>query len=90
MEYMIDWRPYISHDPAVLRGKATLTGTRIGVDLVLRKLAEAATVAELLTHYPAVTEDAVLACLAYAADLAAGEQTFDLVPGAPRWTDGGI
>jgi uncharacterized protein (DUF433 family) len=84
MECMIDWRPYISHDPAVLRGNATLTGTRIGVDLILRKLAEGATVAELEADYPTLTEDAILACLAYAADLAAGEQTFDLVPGAPR------
>jgi uncharacterized protein (DUF433 family) len=81
MKLMIDWRQYITHDPAVLRGKATVAGTRIAVDLVLHKLADGLAVADILADYPSLSVESVQACLAYAADLAAGEQTIDLVSG---------
>ncbi|MDQ2900435.1 MAG: DUF433 domain-containing protein [Acidobacteriota bacterium] len=42
--------------------------TRIAVELLLRKLAEGATVGELLDGYPRLGEDGIRACLAYAAD----------------------
>ncbi len=84
MKTMIDWRPHIAHDPAVLRGKATIAGTRIAVDLILRKLSDGETTAEILADYPALSEDSIQASLAYAADLTAGEQTIDLASGPTR------
>ena len=42
----------IEVNPAVMMGKPVIRGTRIPVELILRKLAEGATEAELLDAYP--------------------------------------
>ena len=55
-------------------GKPVVRGTRIPVELLLRKLAEGATTGELLDAYPRLSEDDVRACLAYAADAIAHEE----------------
>ena len=68
----------IEINPSVMLGKPVIRNTRIPVELVLRKLAEGATVADLLDAYPRVTEADVRACLAYAADVVAHEETFPL------------
>ncbi len=65
-------------DPAVMLGKPVIRNTRIPVELVLRKLAEGAAVADLLDAYPRHTEADVRACLADAADAVAHEETFPL------------
>jgi uncharacterized protein (DUF433 family) len=46
----------IAIDPAVMLGKPVIRGTRITVELVLRKLGEGASVQELLEAYPHLTE----------------------------------
>jgi uncharacterized protein (DUF433 family) len=58
----------ITIDPEVMLGKPVIRGTRITVDLVLRKLAEGATESELLDAYPHLTIEDIRAALAYAAD----------------------
>jgi uncharacterized protein (DUF433 family) len=58
----------IEINPSILLGKPVIRGTRIPVELVLRKLAEGASIAELLDGYPRLVEADVRACLAYAAD----------------------
>lgn len=63
----------IEVDPAVLLGKPVIRGTRIPVELLLRKLAEGATIDDLLDAYPRLTRDDVQAALAYAADTIAHE-----------------
>jgi len=68
----------IEINPSVMLGKPVIRNTRIPVELVLRKLAEGATVADLLDAYPRLTEADVRACLAYAADAIAHEETFPL------------
>jgi len=68
----------IEINPSVMLGKPVIRNTRIPVELVLRKLAEGATVADLLDAYPRVTEADVRACLAYTADTVAHEETFPL------------
>lgn len=55
-------------DPEVMQGKPVIRGTRITVDLLLRKLSEGATEADLLDAYPHLTVADVRAALAYAAD----------------------
>ncbi|MBI4318182.1 MAG: DUF433 domain-containing protein [Chloroflexi bacterium] len=60
-------------NPAVMLGKPVIRGTRITVELILRKLSEGATVEDLLDAYPRLTRDDIRAALAYAADSLAHE-----------------
>ena len=60
-------------DPAVMLGKPVIRGTRITVELILRKLAEGATEQELLDAYPRLTREDIQAALAYAAEVVAHE-----------------
>jgi uncharacterized protein (DUF433 family) len=75
------WQEHISVDPAVCHGQACLRGTRIPVTVVLANLAAGLTAADLQRSYPAITQDAVAAALAYAADLTA-ERVVPLPPAA--------
>ncbi|MEK7278687.1 MAG: DUF433 domain-containing protein [Chloroflexota bacterium] len=63
----------IEINPAVMLGKPVIRGTRIPVELILRKLSDGATVADLLDAYPRLTRADVQAALAYAADSLAHE-----------------
>ncbi len=63
----------IEVNPEVMLGKPVIRGTRIPVELVLRKLGEGATEADLLDAYPRLTPADILAALAYAADALAHE-----------------
>jgi len=58
----------IEIDPKVMMGKPVVRGTRITVDLLLRKLAEGATEADLLDAYPRLTRADIKAAIDYAAD----------------------
>ena len=66
----------IEINPSVLQGKPVIRNTRIPVELLLRKLSEGATVEELLDAYPRITKDDIQACLVYAADAIAHEDTY--------------
>jgi uncharacterized protein (DUF433 family) len=59
--------PRISVDPQVCGGRPVVTGTRVRVSDVLEMLAGGASHAEILADFPYLTEDDVLAVLAYAA-----------------------
>ena len=47
----------IEINPDVMLGKPVIRGTRIPVELLLRKLADGATTADLLDAYPRLTAD---------------------------------
>ncbi len=47
----------IEVNPNVMLGKPVIRGTRVPVELVLRKLSEGATEAELLDGYPRLTPE---------------------------------
>ena len=47
----------IDIDPAIMMGKPVIRGTRITVELILRKLAEGASEDELLNDYPLTSGD---------------------------------
>jgi len=66
-------RDRITIDAEVMQGKPVIRGTRITVDLLLRKLSEGATEADLLNAYPHLTADDIRAALAYAADAVSHE-----------------
>jgi uncharacterized protein (DUF433 family) len=63
----------IEIDPNVMLGKPVIRDTRIPVELIVRKLSEGATEADLLDAYPRLTTEDIRATLGYAADLLAHE-----------------
>jgi uncharacterized protein (DUF433 family) len=66
-------------NPDVMLGKPVIRGTRIPVELILRKLSEGATEEDLLDAYPRLTRKDIQAALAFAADSLAHE-TILLLP----------
>ena len=64
----------IEINPEIMLGKPVIRGTRIPVELVLRKLSEGATERELIDAYPSLTVENIKAALAYAARTIAHEE----------------
>lgn len=58
----------VTADPAVMMGKPCIAGTRITVELILRKLGAGRSMTDVLEAYPRLTEDDLRAALAFAAD----------------------
>lgn len=63
------YQKYIESNPTVMMGKPVIKGTRITVELILEKLAAGETMEQILTVHPRLTEEAVRAALAFAADV---------------------
>ena len=76
------WNEYIHADPEVLAGKPVIKGTRLAVDFVLSLLAEGWSREELRTNYPQLTDDALCAVFAYAAEVLHDQTLLPLKPGA--------
>lgn len=72
----------ITHDPAVMGGRACLRGLRITVALVVNLVANGMSVEEILREYPDLEREDVWEALRYAAFLAS-EEIHPLVAGAP-------
>ncbi len=64
----------IEMNPRVMLGKPVLRGTRIPVELVLRKLGEGASEADVLDAYPRLTREDIHAAIRFAADTLAHEE----------------
>ena len=64
----------IEINPRVMLGKPVIRGTRIPVELILRKLSEGAAESDLLDAYPQLTHEDIQAAMRYAADTLAHEQ----------------
>ena len=58
----------IEVNPEIMLGKPVIRGTRVTVELLLRKLSEGASEEDLLEAYPHLTRDDIKAAIAYAAD----------------------
>lgn len=70
----------IEINPKVMLGKPVIRGTRIPVELLLRKMSEGASEADLLDAYPGLCAEDLRASLAYAADALAHEETVFVDP----------
>ena len=55
-------------NPRVMLGKPVIRGTRIPAELILRKLSEGASEADLVDAYPRLTREDIHAAMRYAAD----------------------
>ena len=67
--------------PEVMLGKPVIKGTRIPVELIVRKLGEGASVEDLLDGYPNLNKEDIQAALIYAADTLSNEVTIYLETG---------
>jgi uncharacterized protein (DUF433 family) len=72
------YKDRIEINPKVLGGKPVIRGTRIPIELILRKLAEGATEQVLLEAYPSLKDEDIKAALAYAAATIAHEEIHSL------------
>jgi uncharacterized protein (DUF433 family) len=61
-------------NPRVMLGKPVIRGTRIPVELILRKVSEGASEADLLDAYPQLSKADIQAAIRYAADTIAREE----------------
>ncbi|MDA8272850.1 MAG: DUF433 domain-containing protein [Deltaproteobacteria bacterium] len=70
-----NYKDKIESNPDIMLGKPVIKGTRITVELILKRLSEGASMGEILEGYPNITKDDIFACLSYSADII-GEEEF--------------
>ena len=71
----------IAINPDVMLGKPVIKGTRIPVELIVRKLGEGAAFEDLLDAYPNLKKDDIQAALLYAAEYIGNEMFIYLKTG---------
>lgn len=74
----MEYNNLIVRNPDILQGKPIIKGTRIAVELIVRKLASGYSIEKLLESYPHLTTKHVMAALEFAADLIANEEVEEL------------
>ena len=55
----------IISDPSIILGKPVIAGTRITVELILKKLAAGEAIEQILEAYPRLTREGIQAALTY-------------------------
>ena len=65
----MNYSEYIKSNHEVMLGKPVIKGTRLTVELIIQKLSEGATHAQLLDAYPSLSQNDILATLAYASEV---------------------
>ncbi len=73
----MNWRERIVNDPRARYSKLRVRNTKVSVSKVLASLAGGLSHKHILSLHRSLTEDDILACLAYAAELT-GERIIDL------------
>lgn len=68
MAELVDYKKFIEINPQIRFGKPVIIGTRISVYDVLSWLASGMTFQDILEDFPQLNEEAIYACLSYAAD----------------------
>ena len=63
----MNFKPYITRDPAICGGEAVVTGTRVTVRTILASLAEGMSDEDILADFPTLTRDGLRAVIAFAA-----------------------
>lgn len=74
-----DWARVMVHDrittdPKIMFGKPVIRGTRITVELILRKIAAGMSEQQIIEHHPHLTAEDIRAAAEYAANHLAGEE----------------
>jgi uncharacterized protein (DUF433 family) len=63
----LNYQDRIERNPSVAGGEAVIKGTRVTLRTVLASLAEGATIDEIVSDFPTLTETDVRAAIAFAA-----------------------
>jgi uncharacterized protein (DUF433 family) len=74
---VVDYSKIITIEPGKRGGKPCIRGLRITVYDILEYLAAGMTHAQILSDFPYLTEEDILACLAFAADR---ERRLEIIP----------
>ena len=64
----------IAVSPNIMLGKPCIKGTRITVELIIKKMSEGAAIDDLLKGYPRLTEEDIRSALAYSAYVISQEE----------------
>jgi uncharacterized protein (DUF433 family) len=75
---MNNYQNIIVRNPTIMGGKPIIKGTRITVELILKKLSEGISVGELVKLYPHITQLQILATLEYASDIIGNEELLEV------------
>jgi uncharacterized protein (DUF433 family) len=67
------FQDYIESNHTIMLGKPVIKGTRITVELILKKLSEGASTKQIIGMYPNLNNEQINACLAYASDVISNE-----------------
>ena len=70
----MEYKDRIISDPDIMLGKPVIKGTRIPVELLLRKSSEGMSIQELLEAYPSLEKEDMLAAFSYSADVIGKEE----------------
>jgi uncharacterized protein (DUF433 family) len=70
----MNFQQTISRNPEIMNGKPIISGTRITVEVVLKKLSEGATINDLINMYPQLSTFDILACLEYASNIISNDE----------------
>ena len=77
----MNWEGRIIIDPGILCGKPVVKGTRLAVEFIVDLLAQGWTAADILQNYPGITQEDILACLAYASAVLHAEKVYPIAVG---------
>jgi uncharacterized protein (DUF433 family) len=72
------YQKYITINPKIMAGKPVITGTRIPVEIIIKKLAQNMDVEKILQDYPRLTKEAIRAALWYASEIISKEEIYPL------------
>jgi len=74
----MNYAEYIVRDPLIMMGKPSIKGSRITVELIMRKLSSGYSVDNLLSNYPNLNRPQILAAFRYAAEVIANEEVIEV------------
>jgi uncharacterized protein (DUF433 family) len=70
----MDYRERVVCNSGIMLGKPVIKGTRITVEIVLRRLSEGDDIEQIISSYPNLTKEDILAVLSYSADVISREE----------------
>jgi len=79
----MNYHDYIVRDPGVCGGQPVIKGTRVTLRTILASIAEGATVEEILSDFPTLTEPDVRAAISFAAASAQEDLPISKTPAIP-------
>lgn len=69
----------IRSNPSIMMGKPVIAGTRITVECILEKLAAGEMIEQILAAHPRLTEEAIRAAIAFAAEALRADVVYPII-----------